>query len=146
MTKGTQGQNLQVFLGYKEGVLKKMLDGRTAQAAHLQKKLPSVHHLAASHGITLPKESELPATYSMRKWLTRRLATLNGRHKAVWQSMKSNPQKLEAHRDATRRRMQRLRQKQKESLNTPEGDHTGDPTLEHTISITFAWCPSAPKI
>jgi len=55
------------------------------------RKLQPVELLAALHGITLPKECDLPATYSLRKWLTRRLATLNGRHKAVWQSIKVDP-------------------------------------------------------
>jgi hypothetical protein len=87
--------------------------------AQMGKKKPSVQQVAAIHGITLPHESELPATYTMRKWLTRRLATLNGRHKAVWQSIKHNPDKLHAHCEATRRRMRRMRQHAKESYNNP---------------------------
>lgn len=47
-----------------------------------------VQLLADMHHITLPKPHELPASYSMRMWLTRRLHTLEGRHKAAWQAIK----------------------------------------------------------
>jgi hypothetical protein len=75
-------------------------------------KLPTVEQLAAQHGISLPAANQLPASYTLRMWLTRKLATLDGRHKQVWQRIKQDPDKLQHNRDTNRMRVQRWCQRQ----------------------------------
>jgi hypothetical protein len=72
-------------------------------------KLLPVEQLAQLHGIVLPQEHELPASYSMRRWLTRRIATMQGHHKEVYRQIKSDPERLEKYRASTRRRVQAWR-------------------------------------
>lgn len=72
-----------------------------------------VEQLALLHGITLPNKHQLPPSYSMRMWLTRRIASMQGRHKLVWQRIKNNPQRMEAHRQGSKMRMQRFRARAK---------------------------------
>jgi hypothetical protein len=82
-------------------------------------QLPTVEQLAAQHGISLPSVRQLPASYTLRMWLTRRLATLDGRHKLVWQRIKQDPEKLQRNRDANRKRVQKWRRRQCQLRATP---------------------------
>lgn len=104
----------------------KMCTALTELPAHIQRMLRcppqkrlSVEDLAAVHGITLPNAAQLPESYTMRMWLTRRLATIQGKHKQVWQNIKANPEKAQRAREATRIRVQKYRQRQRE-LDTRE--------------------------
>lgn len=82
-------------------------------------KLLTVEQLAAQHGISLPPVNQLPASYTLRMWLTRKLATQDGRHKQVWQRIKHDPEKLQHNRDADRLRVQMWRQRQHRLTSKP---------------------------
>jgi len=119
--------------------LQTMVHGQSrVHASTHTRKLQPVEVLAALHGIALPQECELPASYTLRKWLTRRLATLNGKHKKVWQSIKTCPQKMEAHREATRVRMQKLRQRQLSLEGKPKAQ--GVPYIDYQQSPESSCC------
>jgi len=84
-----------------------------------KRQLLPVQVLADLHGIMLPSPEELPPSYtSMRMWLTRRIATLQGRHKETWLRIKSDPVKLQAVRAATRQRVHRWRMAHQNSSAT----------------------------
>lgn len=74
------------------------------------RKVP-IETLATNHNISLPKPEDLPPSYTLRRWVTRKIATLQGRRKEEWQRIKSNPIKMQQHRESTRIRMQLSRQR-----------------------------------
>lgn len=74
-----------------------------------------VEVLASLYGLTLPKEEALPESYTMRRWLTRKIATIAGQHKQAWQATKSDPCKLLEHREGCRLRMQLSRARKRAS-------------------------------
>lgn len=76
-----------------------------------KRKLLPVDQLAMLHGIVLPSEEQLPASYSMRRWLTRCIATLNGHHKHIYNKIKSDPHGLVKYRAAARERARAWRAK-----------------------------------
>lgn len=113
------------------------------------KKLMPVDQLAMLHGITLPHPSELPASYSMRKWVTRRIATLAGWHKQVWQQIKDNPTRLQAHRQGSALRMRRLRAARKmatyrETRGSAGSKQTRSKGIKAQVTITDS--PLAPQV
>jgi hypothetical protein len=73
------------------------------------RKLLPVEQLAQLHGIALPQEHELLSSYSMRRWLTRKIATQQGYHKEVYQRIKSDPERLMLYRSSTKKRVQAWR-------------------------------------
>jgi len=76
--------------------------------------LQPVEAIAAQYGITLPAPEELPPSYtSVRMWLTRRVATLQGRHKQAWENTKRDPDKLQRARQANRARVDAYQSRQK---------------------------------
>ena len=76
-------------------------------------RLLTVEQLAAQYGISLPPMHQLPASYTLRMWLTRKLATMHGTHKQAWQRIKQDPAKLQHNRDANRLRVQQWRQRKR---------------------------------
>jgi hypothetical protein len=71
-----------------------------------------VEELAAAYGITLPSVDQLPPSYtSLRMWLNRRIATLSGKHKQVWQTTKQDPDKLARVREANKHRVHAYRER-----------------------------------
>ena len=69
--------------------------------------------LAAKHGIELIGIEDLPPSYenSLRVWLNRRIATLEGVHKRRWAQVKDDPEKLQRAREANRARASAYRER-----------------------------------
>jgi hypothetical protein len=78
-----------------------------------RKRLP-LQHLADCYGIKLPTADELPPSYSMRMWLTRRIATMHGRHQVNYQRIKADPDRLAKYKAATKERVRRWRAKHRD--------------------------------
>lgn len=81
-----------------------------SKQAKLDSKVP-VEALAKFHNIALPRAEDLPPSYTLRRWVTRKIATLQGQRKAEWQRIKSDSVKMQQHRQASRIRMQLCRQR-----------------------------------
>jgi len=92
------------------------VDEAPKSSKHRDKSKLTTAALAQLHGITLPREEELPASYTMRMWVTRRLASMQGRHRAAWQRIKGDPARLQTVRAATRQRVRKWRSKRKPVL------------------------------
>lgn len=84
-----------------------------------RRKLMPVDQLAQLYGNTLPLEHELPTSYTMRRWLTRRIAALQGHHKEVYRRIKSDPERLLKYRAATKKRMQAWRARHSKETHVP---------------------------
>jgi hypothetical protein len=55
------------------------------------RKYIPVEELAAQYNIVLPALEDLPKSYtSLRMWLNRRIAALNGRNNRLWQEVKAD--------------------------------------------------------
>ena len=66
----------------------------TAKPYSPRSRVP-VELLAAQYNVELPAPEDLPRSYtSVRVWLTRRIATMNGRNKRVWQDLKKDQARL----------------------------------------------------
>jgi hypothetical protein len=73
-----------------------------------------VEAIAAAFNITLPETQQLPPSYtSLRMWLTRRIATLEGKHKQAWRVLKEDPKRLQRARAANRERVRAYRSRQR---------------------------------
>ena len=78
--------------------------------AKVDSKVP-VEVLAKFHNIALPRLEDLPPSYTLRHWVTGKIATLQGKRKAEWQQIRSDPAKMQQHREASRIRMQLCRRR-----------------------------------
>ena len=73
-----------------------------------------VEAIAAAFNITLSETQQLPPSYtSLRMWLTRRIATLEGKHKQAGRALKQDPQRLQRARAANRERVRSYRSRQR---------------------------------
>ena len=85
------------------------------------KECAPLETVAATYGITLPPLEQLPPSYtSLRMWLNRLIATLEGRHKRLWQQTKQDPERLQRVRDANKLRVQAYRKRRKASSSPLE--------------------------
>lgn len=74
-----------------------------------QSRVP-VEVLAAQYNIRLPAPEELPKSYtSVRMWLNRRIATLDGRNKRVWQELRMDQSRLAYVREQNKARVKAYR-------------------------------------
>ena len=93
-----------------------------------QSRVP-VEVLAAQYNIKLPAPDELPRSYtSVRMWLNRRIATLDGRNKRVWEELRKDQSRLAYVREQNKARVKAYRARHSQP-RAMAGQNSGVPVL-----------------